>query len=464
MTHDGFSAELCSTLSKICFYDLPPEVVSRIQLFLLDTLGTIGGAANVPTVRNLNKTLVAWNKHGQCTSLVGGWKGSPPSAAMANATAAHALDFDDQHDPARTHSYCVVFPAVLASAEAIGGIDGKRFIAAVAVGVEMHARLGLACYNSLSRGWHPTAALGSLASAFATAHLIGLNDVGTLDALGLAYHQMSGTKQPLLDSVPTKQLGAGFAARNGVTAAFYANDGLVGTRRPLEGEAGLFTLYERGEVDIAAITDGLGKRWELLEVSMKPYPCCRANHSTIQLALELRERGISASDISHAVISIGAVNHSVVGYNYAPKTTTNQIVHAQFNAAYSFARALIDGQINLDSYHPAKVIEPALLTLIDKLEVVVDPDVDARALAPSRADIIDNEGVSRSFVRTKVKGSPEEPMEEQEVLEKYFSNMKFGLGAKISDLDALAEITLGLADNDDAVSLVKYFPENKITN
>ena len=120
MTHDGFSAELCSTLSKICFYDLPPEVVSRIQLFLLDTLGTIGGAANVSTVRSLIKTLVAWNKHGQCTSLVGGWKGSPPSAAMANATAAHALDFDDQHDPARTHSYCVVFPAVLASAVAIG--------------------------------------------------------------------------------------------------------------------------------------------------------------------------------------------------------------------------------------------------------------------------------------------------------------------------------------------------------
>ena len=52
----------------------------------------------------------------------------------------------------------------------------------------------------------------------------------------------------------------------------------------------------------------------------------------------------------------------------------------------------------------------------------------------------------------------------EEVLEKYFSNMKFGLGAKISDLDVLAEITLGLADNDDAVSLVKYFPENKITN
>ena len=464
MIRDGFSAELCSTLAKISFDDLPPEVVGRSQLFLLDTLGVIGGAANVPTVENINRLLGKWNRDGNSTSLIGGWKGSPPSAAMANATSAHALDFDDQHDPARTHSYCVVLPAVLAATEELGNIDGKRFLTAIAVGVEMHARLGLACYNSLNKGWHPTAALGALASALATAHLMSFDDNRMLDALGLAYHQMSGTKQPLMDSVPTKQLGAGFASRNGVNAAFYADENLVGVRRPLEGEAGLFSLYEDDKVDINALTDGLGNRWELLQVSMKPYPCCRANHSTIQLALELHENGVRVNDIAHALISIGAVNHSVVGYKYAPHSATNQIVHAQFNAAYSFARALIDGEINLNSYDPSKVAEPLVLELVEKLDVAVDPHVDANALAPSRIEIVDNNGARRSLIRKKVKGSPEEPMDEKEVLKKFYSNMEFGLGVPVSDAEKLADITLRLKDESDATVLVKHFPKKAFTS
>ena len=70
---------------------------------------------------------------------------SPPSAALLNGAAAHALDYDDIHDAARVHSGCVVvLPAVLATAEDVsktrGGVSGKEFLTALGAGMELHAR------------------------------------------------------------------------------------------------------------------------------------------------------------------------------------------------------------------------------------------------------------------------------------------------------------------------------------
>jgi 2-methylcitrate dehydratase PrpD len=40
-----------------------------------------------------------------------------PWAALVNGTAAHALDFDDNFDPAKAHATAVLVPAILALAE-----------------------------------------------------------------------------------------------------------------------------------------------------------------------------------------------------------------------------------------------------------------------------------------------------------------------------------------------------------
>jgi 2-methylcitrate dehydratase PrpD len=455
---DGLSADICATLAGIGYDDLPDAVVERVKLFVLDTLGVIGGAASAPGIPVLTQRLGGWEGQGNCTSLLGGWRGSPPAAALANGAAAHALDYDDQHDPARTHSYCIVLPAVLAAAQEIGGLDGRRFIAALAVGVELHTRLGLACYNSLGKGWHPTTALGTLAGGVAAGYALGLGADAMLDALGLAYHQMAGSKQPLADGVIAKRLGPGFAARNGVTAAFLAADGLSGVKRVFEGEAGLFALYERGEVDLPKLTEGLGTRWETLNVSMKPYPCCRCNHSTIQLALELRGRGLKPDAIAAGTIAMGAVNRDVVGARYAPDTATNPVVHAQFNAAYSFAQALRDGRIGLDSYAPETIARPDTVALAQRLTVADDPDVDRAALAPAKVDLTLRDGSVLALARMQVKGSPEEPMSEGEVREKFDANMAFGLGAGTCDTAPLVDAVLGLETLDDATILATLFP------
>ncbi|MEX2642159.1 MAG: MmgE/PrpD family protein [Acetobacterales bacterium] len=455
---EGLSRDLCGTLAALRYEDLPADLVGRVKLFLLDTLGVIGGAANAPGIPALNGRLGAWEGHGRCTALVGGWQGSPPAAALANGAAGHALDFDDQHDPARTHSYCVVLPAVLAAAQELGGIDGRRFVAATAIGVELHARLGLACYNSIGKGWHPTTALGALASAVAAGHVLGLDGERMLDAFGLAYHQMSGTRQPLVDGVLAKRLGPGFAARNGVTAAFLAADGLTGIKRVLEGEAGLFTLYERGEVDLDQLMGGLGERWEAGNLSMKPYPCCRCNHPTIQLALEMRDRGVSPEQIEGGVIRMGEVNSECVGAHYDPSTSSSPVVHAQFNAAFSFARALIDGHIDVRSYAEDRINDPAVIALAQRFRVESDPAIEATALEPARVELRLAGGKVEKATRDTVKGSPVEPMSEDEIMDKFRTNMAFGLGAGRAESQTLADAVLSLETLPDATEIAVRFP------
>src|SRR5687767_6014189 len=264
---DDYTLRLCRQIADWRYEDLPPDVVRTLERLLLDTLGVIGGAADAPGIRELNQRLSKWEMGGAATGLLGKRRYSPPSAALANGAAAHALDFDDQHDPARSHASCVVVPALLATAEASGDVSGRDFLLAFAVGAELVARLGIACKLSLAHGWHPTMVFGTLASGLAAGKLLKLDADGLRNALGIAFHQAGGSAQSMRDGVLSKRLGPGFAARNAVLSAFLAADGLTGTVRTLEGNAGLFSLYERDEVEPEALTGGLGEAWQIPEYS-----------------------------------------------------------------------------------------------------------------------------------------------------------------------------------------------------
>src|SRR5437879_6670614 len=104
---------------------LPAKVVHRVKLFVLDTLGVIAAASQASGIPELNRQLSVWEKTGASTALIGKWRASPPTAAMANGVAAHALDFDDNHDPARVHSYAVILPPASQPATPKGGWAGR---------------------------------------------------------------------------------------------------------------------------------------------------------------------------------------------------------------------------------------------------------------------------------------------------------------------------------------------------
>ena len=457
---DDYTLRLCAELARWRYRDLPAEVVRTLKLFMIDTLGVIAGAANAAGIRELNERLSKWETGGAATGLHGKRRYSPPTAALANGAAAHALDFDDQHDPARVHTNCVVLPALLATAEDIGNVSGKDFLLAYAISTELHARLGLACYNSLGHGWHPTMVFGTPAASLGAARLLKLDAEGMRNALGMAFHQTSGSAQSMRDGVLSKRLGPGFAARAAVLGAFLAADGLTGTRRPLEGNAGLFALYERDEVKYELITDRLGSHWRITEYSFKPYPCCRCNHTAIGLAIKLREQGVKPGDVRAVEIGMGNVNWLTVGEPYDVRR--DSVVHAQFNAAYSFARALTDARIDLHSYQKPAISAPAVVALAANVRAVDDPAINPTAIEPARVTVTLNDGRVIEVKSDTVKGSPQEPMSEDELLAKFRGCLEYGLGAKRAAADQLADAIMSLENATDAgAAIVGAFPQAK---
>jgi 2-methylcitrate dehydratase PrpD len=457
---EGASLELCEAVARWRYEDLPPAVVRVLKSLLIDALGVIGGAACAPGIPELHARLARWERDGTATALIGKRRLSPPSAALANGAAAHALDFDDQHDPARVHTNSVTLPALLATAEDLRGISGPDFLLAYAVSAELHARLGLACYNSLGKGWHPTMLFGVLAASLGAGRLLKLGAAGLNNALGLAFHQACGSAQSMRDGVLSKRLGPGFAARAAVLGAFLAVDGITGTRRTLEGNAGLATLYERNEVRPELLFEGLGREWRILEYSFKPYPCCRCNHTAIGLGIRLHAEGVRPEAVESVEIGLGNVNWLTVGEPYDVKR--DSVVHAQFNAAYGFARALADGRVDLRSYQRQQISDPAVAAIAARVRVVSDPAIDPTAIEPAGIRVTFRDGRTTELTANVMKGSPQQPLTDAELLAKFHDCLEFGLGASRADAERLAQAVTGLERSTDvARDIVDAFPLSK---
>ncbi|MCC6531250.1 MAG: MmgE/PrpD family protein [Burkholderiales bacterium] len=453
---DDYSLRLCQRIALWRYDDLPSEVVRAAKLLVLDTLGVMGGAPRAPGIAALNQRLGQWEAGGPATGLIGKRRYSPPSAALANGAAAHALDFDDQHDPARSHASCVVLPAILATAEAAGDVGGRDFILGFAIGAELIARLGVACGQSLAHGWHPTMIFGTLAASIAAAKLLGLDAAGLRNALGMGFHQAGGSAQSMRDGVLSKRLGPGFAARNAVLSAFLAADGLTGTARPLEGNAGLFSLYERDEVEPQALTASLGKTWRIPEYSFKPWPGCRCHHAAVGLGIRLHAQGVQAAQVQRIEIGLGRLNWITVGARYDP--ASGSVTHAQFNAAYSFARALSDGRLDLRSYEPEALSEPAIAALTARTQVIDDPSIHA-ASQGVRVLLALSNGETLVLHAEDPKGSPRNPMSEAELIAKFHGCFAFGLGAERVRVERLADLVLHLEEVPAAAgAIVAAFP------
>ena len=427
---DGYTEAVLRDIMAIAPGDVPAHVIDAMDMLLTDTTGVMLGARTAPGVQAVHDRYFRWESAGTATALLTGARMSPPSAALVNATAAHALDFDDLHDRARVHTFCVLLPTLVAVAEQMQAegrrVSGAQFFNALAIGAELNARLGLACQESLAHGWHPTMVFGILSGAVAGAAMMGLDARRVGDALGIALHQASGSAQATRDGSLSKRVGAGFAARGAVTAVFLAADGITGIHRSLEGTAGLYALYERDQVDPLAVSADWGVRWHAGEYSVKPYPCCRCNHSVIDLALALRAEGVRAEDVQQAELYMCELNRVTVGLPY--DNPQGDVVRAQFNAGYGFSLALTQGLPNLSHYRaPVRPAQP-VAELARRTRVLADEAMKGNDIEPARVRLTLRDGRVIERSTESMSGSPGAPMAPQALARKFDDCVMHGFG------------------------------------
>jgi 2-methylcitrate dehydratase PrpD len=391
--------------------------LKQAALFVLDTLSCAIGARLSKPARILAKI-------------------SPPGRDDVDRSAfylggiAHILEMDDLHRGSVTHPGSVVIPAAWAYAQQ-QNIGGRHFLKAVLGGYEACTRIGMAVGKEHYRVWHNTATCGPFGSAMATAILAGLSPEQTIWALGNAGTQSAGLWEFLADGAMSKHLHTARGAQAGLMAARLASEGFTGPIRILEGEKGFF----KGlcpDPDPAAVLRDAAAPWQLVQTSIKPWPCCRHTHPTIDAALELH-RQLNGRTIGK--IDVGTYRAAI---DVCDRPDPSEPYGARFSLQHCAAIALQAGKVDAASFEEAGRYAARALRPVVTLRV--DGQVDA-AYPESWGTVVTVEtmdGQRLTAARRDCKGDPGNPVTDGELRSKALDLMRT---AEVADTRADAFVT-----------------------
>jgi 2-methylcitrate dehydratase PrpD len=439
--------------SKIDYCSLPDNVINITKKFIMDSIGTGLAGTCAPGCKEAVELFTKFGGSPESTVIGFDRKLPSPTAAFINSMTIHALDFDDTYDPAAMHCYTSVLSTALALAESRGNVSGKELINAVALGVDLCARLGVAINSPLS--WIRTATCGSFASALAASKIIKLEKGKILNALGIVYSQTSGNAQCLIDGGLAKRMQPAFAARAGVLSALMAEIGLTGAKDVFEGKFGFFNLYERGNYDRSKILKNLGKEFFGTKISIKPYPSCRMTHASIDAALYLKKNyQFEVNDIEKVELYTSKMVKDMVGNPF--EIRENPQVDAQFSIPYTVSVTLCKGKPFINDFYDYNVRSSENRFLADKINVITDNELDQRDIKSASIKLYLNSG---NIIRHKInvfRGNPDNPLSDIEYIEKFKKCANFGLKKfGQEELEQLVYKLLNLEKNKD-ISEIAY--------
>lgn len=415
-------------------YDrLPEEVVDSVRQRVLDVLGICVAAAPLDTSRAARGFVDDQGGRPQSCAVGLPDRVPAPLAAFVNGVLAHSLDYDDTHLPSVLHPSACVVPAALAAAEACGA-SGEQTIAAIAVGLEVCVRLGMAGYDRESgnsvffaHGQHATSICGTLGGAVSAAVLYGLDAEGITHALGVAASMSSGIIEANRTGGTVKRMHCGWAAHSAVSAAQLVARGFTGPPTVLEGRFGFFEAWLHGRYDPAPLVDGLGVDWAVPGIFFKPYPANHFTHAGIDAARALRARGVDPADIASMVLGVPAQNLPTVGQPIEAKRAPATGYMAQFSGPYTVVAGLLGGSglgLGLDDFTDELANDPARRALMQRVDVVADERCTAvfphQFPAVLTVHLHDGEElVEEVFVN---RGGPDRPLSFDELATKFRDN------------------------------------------
>jgi 2-methylcitrate dehydratase PrpD len=344
--------------------EMPEEAQEAARHCLLDFLGCAIAGSREPLSRILVDEIVKSEGSGEA-SLIGRMeRASRLTAALVNGAAGHALDFDDAHMAMGGHPSVPVIPAVLALAESTRA-NGRSALEAATAGIELECRLGaLIGGKHYAIGFHSTGTLGTFGAAAACAHLLGLDEDGWLRALGLAGTQAAGLKSGF--GTMAKPLHAGRAASNGLLSALAARGGFTSNPAILETEQGFAVTHAGAKLEPEALERFAG-RFLVRDTLFKYHASCYLTHAPINAAQQIRERyRVDPKTIDDVEVRVAP---GLLGVCNIQAPTTG--LEGKFSVRATTAMALCgDDTSNLDTFSDAKVREPALVALRDRVRVV----------------------------------------------------------------------------------------------
>ena len=432
---------LAEFAASLRYDDIPGPVRDRCKQLLLDALACAVAGLHGEETQQV-ASLAAALAQSEESTVIGGNRLSLAGATLINAYLVTAITLCDVHRATLTHVTPEVIPPALAIAER-DELGGRDLIVAIAVGCETTTRIGIGLNFPAfrARGWHGPGVIGPFGAAAAVGRLLGFDPATMARAFGLAGSQSAGTFAAW--GTPTVKFHQCRGALSGVMAALLAQQQFEATREFLTArDGGLFSTYtDGGRPD--AVTADLGKRWELAQIALRPWPAASSIQGMITALFDLVEKHRpSPAAVRHIRIGLSPTVFDLHGGFAAYKGKFEALLSAHYVAA----AILHDRALTLAQFEPTRYDDPTLRRFAsEQVAVRADPALSGVA---SIAEIETVDGAILSSRCEHPRGAPENPLSRAQIEEKFRIYAGMGLSKRtveetigtVGDLESLRSV------------------------
>lgn len=411
LTEDEIVQRLIEFALKTKYADIPQEVLEFAKVLILKTSACmLVGSSRPAGIKMAN--LIKGHRLPEDVGVIGcGFKTSLWEATFGNAFLAHAAELEDNRMTAWGEANngmswdITVIPLLFSLAEKLN-LSGKTFIAATAVGLEVHARTTLFSADRIGLAF----ALGAIGPAVTAARVMGLVAKEVANAIGLAIPNSHGTHVNF--GTDGHFVESSHQALQGIIAAEMAKQGMTGGARPISY---ITEVVGRENINPRKMVQDLGNHWLFCEATIKKYPVCFPIHRHIDALIALmEEHRLSYNEVAGIEAETAPCN----GYLSRLHPATEGDL--QFSFENALGAAILDGDVNLSHIDAPALTNARLAEARSKVKIIFhndwDCDVSQAAIKPPvRITVVTKDG--RRFAKDKqyIIGSPKEPLNADQV-------------------------------------------------
>lgn len=450
-----FIEKLIKNVLETRFDHLDQETIENVKYRIMDTVGCLIGGANAPGNKEFMGLVRDWGGKEEATILIHGGKAPVHNAAMVNSIMARSFDFepvsplvDGLSVPGHISGTTVMVAITMGEAMTI---TGKELITSLTVGDDVASRILVAAGFGFDLGWDCIGTVNAFGAAAIAGRLLGLDKKQMRNTFGIVLNQLSGSLQTVWDKTTAFKLAQGLSARNGIFSAKLAGAGWTGPLDALFGHFGYYHLYTSGCRSPDALTKDLGEKY-YGDGTIKPYPCCRINHASIDCALALVHKyNIRAQDIKEANLHVSPEGISICGKPF--KIGDFPHADAIWSYQYTVATALLKKSVRPEHFLEHSMHDTDIQDIIGRIKLVELPEADLYSV---KLHVIMKDG--RELVESTdcPKGDPiGNPMSREEILEKFRLNVDFSRTVTHSNAENLLAALENLEEVDNVNEIIQ---------
>jgi len=444
---------------RLNYENIPSVALEEAKRFLLDSVGCAFSALDNKDTQAAYDYIQDLGGKKQATVIGWGEKVNLPQATLMNSLLIRALDYNDiywEQDPSHPSD---IIPAVLSTGEFMKK-NGKEVLVGIMIAYELEMRLCLAAFPGVREiGWHH-ATLTQLVSPVAAGRMLGLSEKEVVAAIGISgssHFALGGVVAGHLTNM--KNAADPFAVEAGVRAALLASKGYTGPVEVFEGKEGLFEVLDKVKWDKDILTKGLGENFLINQCGYKAFPTEALTHQPVTAALEvIQENSIDPKEVKEVLVETTTRGADILSDPSKYKPTTKET--ADHSLPYCIAVAVAKGNVLPSDFEEDALRDPLVWSLLDKIKVVANPEIDALFPKVKRA-IVTIKTPKEEFKKQEdfTKGQPERPLSEEELISKFKANSEKKISS--SRMESIIKATQELENIDEIGEYMKLLASDK---